>query len=79
MIIVGTPPVKLTRSDSARASIRAGSNPGMSTRVPRRPNAPSTEITQPPVWNRGIGVRKDAPSGIPTRSAHRAALFTTPM
>ena len=37
MIIVGTPPVKLTRSDSARASIRAGSNPGMSTRVPRRP------------------------------------------
>ena len=55
-----------------------GSNASTSTCVARFETEPSTQQTQPPVWNSGMVVMKTSPGSMPIRSLVSAPLLTSP-
>ena len=78
MSMVGTPPMTLAPSVSMSSSTRPGSNISTGMWVALAHTLPSAPSTQPPVWNRGMGLSQTSPSCTPMRSAVSRALLTMP-
>ncbi len=76
--IVGTPIIPLPLNVCSSSSTSPGSNASTRICVIACDTAPSTQQTQPPVWNSGMVVIETPPSGIPMRSKVSAPLLTRP-
>ena len=68
----------LPRSASISSSIRPGSNPCISTNVPRMANVPISQPTSPPMWNIGMALGQTPPSGNLARGAMLRDVLMTP-